>query len=94
MPGSPGVGSDSVNLLKEKLVLDYIFSSLFQYIALSVRNSFRTEPCSPPKLNGIQADDLKEKKPIQVIGSVMWLQALYAPVGMSHLNFSPWKCSG
>ena len=38
MPGPPGVGSDSVNLLKEKLVLDSIFSGLFQHIALTVRN--------------------------------------------------------
>lgn len=64
MPGAPGVGSDGVSLLKQKLVLDSIFSSLFQHIALTVRNSFRTEPSHPLKQNEIQADDLKGKKHI------------------------------
>lgn len=62
MPGPPGVGSDSNNLLREKPVLDYILSHLFQHISLIARNAFWTEPGNLLKMNGFQAGDLKGKK--------------------------------
>ena len=67
MPGPPGGGSDSVNLLKEKLVLDSIFSSLFQHIALTVRNSFRTEPYHPLKLEWDSSWWLKREKTYRLL---------------------------